>query len=83
VFIGSSRNLKALNGVSFMLETGSHKNESLQKDWNALGKASFEIEILEILKCPEIGYFNEKKELEDLKAKWIEKHKHYSENSYN
>lgn len=81
-FIASTKNLKTLNGVKFMLDMGSHMNKVLQKDWLEYGKDVFEIEILEILKKKEVGYFNEKEELRKLEEKWFDQIQPYGENGY-
>lgn len=47
VFIGSSRNISKLNGVSFQLNMGSFLNKALQKEWTEFGESKFEITILE------------------------------------
>lgn len=83
IFIGSTRNLKTLNGVKFMLENGGHSNKKLQEEWNHFGKDAFTFEVLEILKKKEDRYFNEKEELEKLEEKWNNKFKPYGEHGYN
>lgn len=50
IYIGSTNNLKRLNGVQFMLKMSNHTNKALQEDWNKFGESAFEIEILEVLK---------------------------------
>ncbi|MBK3494676.1 GIY-YIG nuclease family protein [Viridibacillus sp. YIM B01967] len=82
VYIGSTNNLKRLNGVQFMLKMNSHTNKTLQADWNKFGAASFEIEILEMLKKKEEGYFDAKRELAKLEEKWIAKLEPFGENGY-
>ncbi|MGE8077572.1 GIY-YIG nuclease family protein [Peribacillus loiseleuriae] len=83
IFIGSTRNLKTLNGAKFMLETGGHTNKMLQEDWDHFGKNAFTFEVLEILKKKKEGYFDEKKELEKLKEKWLNELQPYGESGYN
>ncbi|KMY55364.1 MULTISPECIES: GIY-YIG nuclease family protein [Bacillaceae] len=83
VFIGSTRNLKTLNGKRFELNMGSNTNKELQREWKEFGDTAFEFEVLEILKKKETGYFDEKKELEKLEEKWLEKVKPYGERGYN
>lgn len=67
IFIGSTKNLKTLNGLKFMLDTGGNRNHELQKEWLEYGKDVFEIVVLEILKKKETGYFDEKKNCESLR----------------
>lgn len=83
IFIGSTRNLKTLNGVKFTLETGTSYNKELQAEWKQFGKEAFEFEILEVLKKKENLYFDEKKELEKLEDKWVEQLQPYGEQGYN
>lgn len=83
IFIGSTKNLKTLNGVKFQFETNSHKNKELQKEWNSFGKDAFIIEVLEILKKKDDPYFNEKEELGELEEKWLEQIQPYEERGYN
>jgi group I intron endonuclease len=71
IFIGSTKNLKTLNGVKFMLDTGNNTNKKLQKEWKQYGMDAFEFEVLEILKKKETGYFIEKDELRKLEEKWL------------
>ncbi|MGE7623056.1 GIY-YIG nuclease family protein [Viridibacillus sp. NPDC096237] len=82
IYIGSTNNLKRLNGVQFMLKMNNHTNKALQADWNSFGEASFEIETLEILKKKEEGYFDVKKELAKLEEQWIAKLKPFGERGY-
>lgn len=82
IFIGSTKNLKTLNGLKFMLDTGGNRNKELQKEWFEYGKEAFEIEVLEILKKKEEAYFNEKEELQKLEEKWLEQLQPYGERGY-
>ncbi|HZH59485.1 MAG TPA: GIY-YIG nuclease family protein [Metabacillus sp.] len=83
VFIGSTRNLKSLNGKKFMLETnGFTPNKQLQNEWNQFGKEAFTFTILEKLKKKDDPYFNEKEALALLEEKWLEKVQPYGENGY-
>ncbi|WP_028391284.1 GIY-YIG nuclease family protein [Bacillus cihuensis] len=83
IFIGSTPNLKTLNGTKFMLETGGHKNKMLQEDWNHFGKNAFNFEVLEILKKKKEGYFDVKKELKKLEEKWLNDLQPFGERGYN
>jgi len=50
VLLGSSLNLEGpLNSHKFMLTTGSHRNEMLQKEWNEYDQDKFVFEICD--KC--------------------------------
>jgi len=83
VFIASTRNIKTLNGVKFMLNKGGHVNRELAKEWQALGEGSFTVEVIEILKKKNDPYFNEKEELKKLEEKWLEEYKPFGEKGYN
>jgi hypothetical protein len=83
VLVDSNRNLKSLNRLEITMELGSHMNAQLQKEWNEMGKDAFEIQVLEILKVPETGYFDEKLELKRLKDKWLRELEPFGEKGYN
>jgi excinuclease UvrABC nuclease subunit len=83
ILIGSTRNIKTLNGVKFSLENGVHTNKKLQEEWKHFGKESFTFDILEILKKKDDVYFNEKEALEKLEEKWVEQLQPFGERGYN
>lgn len=83
ILVGSTPNLKTLNGVKFTLDNGTSYHKELQADWTLLGRDAFDIEILEVLKEPETGYFDRKKELEKLEEKWLDELQPYGETGYN
>jgi hypothetical protein len=83
VFVESTPDLKTLGGRQFALKLGSHPNKGLQQEWNKFGAASFTFEVLEILKEPETGYFDQKDGLKKLKAKWLEQLQPFEERGYN
>lgn len=83
IFIGSTRNLKTLQGKKFELEMGTSTNRKLQKEWNQFGKDAFMFETLEVLKKKETGYFDEKNELRKLEEMWLNKLQPYGERGYN
>jgi len=83
VFVGSTRNLKTLNGKVFQLNNNSFINRPLQEDWNKCGAQSFVFEILEVLEKKTDGYFDEKSELKKLEAKWISQLQPFGERGYN
>ncbi len=83
LFVESTRNLKTINGVKFMLNNNTHNNKGLQSDWNEFGKDSFSIEILETLKKDESDpYFNEKEALKVLEEKWLNQLQPFDERGY-
>lgn len=84
ILVGSTNNLKTLNGIKFMLETNAYTpNKKLQEEWKYYGKEAFTIEILEKLKKKDEPYFNEKEALLELEEKWLEKLQPYGEKGYN
>ncbi|MGD6844465.1 GIY-YIG nuclease family protein [Bacillus infantis] len=82
MFIGSTRNIKTLNGLKFSLETGSYVNKPLQEDWRRFGKDVFEISVLEVLKPSDDPYYSEKEALAELEKKWHEHFQPYGERGY-
>jgi hypothetical protein len=84
VLLGSSLNLEGpLNGHKFMLTIGSHRNETLQKEWKEFGPDAFVFQILEEVKRREDPNFNLLDELTLLEEIWIEKLQPFGENGYN
>ncbi|MGM0853505.1 MAG: GIY-YIG nuclease family protein [Bacillota bacterium] len=84
IYIGSTKNLKTLNGIKFMLETNEFTtNKELQKEWNQFGKDAFTFDIVEKLKKNDDPYFTEKEALAELEEKWLEKLQPYRERGYN
>jgi hypothetical protein len=83
VFVASTVNLKTMNGKRMMLDGGAHKNKKLQEEWNKFGGEAFSLEILEILKEKEDGFFDKTGELKKLENKWLEKLQPYGEAGYN
>jgi GIY-YIG catalytic domain len=83
VFIGSTRNVKTLNGKRFELKAGASYNKELQQEWNEYGEDAFVIEMLETIKVDEEKYNNLKKDLEKLEEKWLEKLQPFGERGYN
>lgn len=82
VFLGSTMNVKTLNGKRFQLKMGSHLNKQLQEEWNEYGEDAFRIEVVEILEKKETGYFDAQHELEKLEQKWIGKLQPFGERGY-
>ena len=71
VWVGISRNLDATrNGSWFTLRTGSHREKSLQDEWNAHGEAAFEYEILVALD-EDIHAMEVDDQLKEQKKKWV------------
>ncbi len=84
VLLGSSLNLEGpLNSHKFMLSIGRHRNEALQKDWDAHGPDKFVFEILETVKVKDDPDFNVEDELTLLEQIWLEKLQPFGEKGYN
>ncbi len=84
VLLGSSLNIEGpLNAHKFMLTTGSHRNEALQKEWNEFGVEKFVFEILEVVKVKDDPNFNLRDELTLLEQIWLEKLQPFDERGYN
>lgn len=84
VLLGSSLNLQGpLNAHRFMLTIGSHRNKTLQKEWNEFGEDKFVFEILETVKVKDETNFDIKDELTLLEQIWIEKLQPFGERGYN
>lgn len=81
IYIGSTPNIKTLNGVKFTLKTNTHQNKELQNEWNTYGADAFLIEMLETIKREEEKALS-KKDLLKLEAKWLEKLQPYGEKGY-
>lgn len=73
ILIEATPDLKTINGRRFGMERGSYPNKALEQELQELGAAAFAIEVLEILKEPETGYFDRKDELKKLKKRWLER----------
>jgi len=82
VFIGSTPNLKTLNGKMISLNTGTHLNRPLQQEWNEYGKDAFVFEVLEVLVPKKEGYFDAKDALKKLEEKWFNELRPYGERGY-
>ncbi len=75
-YLGFTQNTKAmLNGSTFRLGAGNHKDKFLQADWNEFGEKNFEISVLEVLPYDEDDISKEDytAELKELMAVWEEK----------
>ncbi|MGQ7278241.1 GIY-YIG nuclease family protein [Brevibacillus thermoruber] len=82
VFIGSTMNLKTVNGTRFQLKFGSHKNSKLQQEWNEYGEDAFDIEVVERLEVKEDKYAEAKDALKKLEEKWLEQLQPFGERGY-
>jgi hypothetical protein len=72
--IGPTLNLPGmLNRQRFQLENGSHPDAELQGDWNELGPAAFEFEVLDRLEPKEGPARDPADDLSVLTEMWIER----------
>ncbi|MFI8685946.1 GIY-YIG nuclease family protein [Rossellomorea sp. NPDC077527] len=84
IYIGSTKNLRTLNGIKFMLENnGFTTSKALQTEWKQFGKEAFTFELLEKLKKNDDPFVTEKEALAELEEKWLEKVQPYGERGYN
>ena len=83
LYVEGTSNLKTINGKRVRLDTGTHQNKQLQKEWLEFGPDAFAFEVLEILEPPEEGPFDLKDALKKLEEKWLEKLQPYGERGYN
>ncbi len=84
ILLGSSLDLNGpLNRHKFMLSTGMHPNELLQRDWKELGADAFAFEVLEEVKVTDDPDFNLEDELTLLEQIWLEKLDPFGERGYN
>lgn len=81
IFLGTSRNIRQLNGIIFQLNMGTFMNKGLQNDWNEFGKENFVIEILEEFKEKENSTLVHKK-MKELEKKWKENLMPYGDKGY-
>ena len=84
IFVGSSMNLeKIFNRHRFELEMGSHRNTSLQKDWNEFGAENFIYEILGEVKYEEEKAVNYDQEVKIMEEMFLEELQPFGEKGYN
>ena len=71
VWVDSSRNLDAAkNGTWFGLRNGSHRDKSLQEEWNACGENAFQYEALEKLE-DDVHPLAVADRLKEMRSRWI------------
>lgn len=84
VFLGGVLNLYNIAERNrYRLNTGSHFNEQLQKDWKAYGEDAFVIEVLEKLKLNEDPTYNYDEDLRILEMIWVDRYRPIAEKLYN
>lgn len=84
IFVGSSVNLDAIwNRIKTELKFNGHRNDALQKDWNAFGEDAFVFEILSELEQKEGDNVDYGKEVNKLEEMFIEELQPFGEKGYN
>lgn len=84
VFVGSSINLDAIwNRIKSELKFNGHRNEQLQKEWNAFGEEKFRFEILSEIAHEEDGRTDYASEVQKLESMFIEEIQPFAEKGYN
>ncbi|WP_137670293.1 DUF2087 domain-containing protein [Paenibacillus naphthalenovorans] len=83
MWIESSPDLDAIaKRHQFELNMGMFRSKAMQHDYNEVGKAEFQFEVLERLKQRKDGYQDVRHELAVLEAKWMEQLQPYGERGY-
>ena len=84
IFIGSSLDLKAIwFAQKLQLETGTHQNSDLQKDWKEYGLENFSFEILEEIIGNDDKPLDYKKEIKALEQLILEDLQPFGSKGYN
>jgi len=83
-YITSSANTRGtINSLRFQLKTGAFTtSHELCRDWQALGEASFVIEVLDELAPVDEADHDYAADLKALEALWLEKLKPYGDRGY-
>jgi hypothetical protein len=83
-FLGSTLNLyNIVERSKLRLNTGSHQNERLRKDWKIYGEEAFSFQILETLKLKDDLAYDYDEDLQILEMIWIDKYRPFAEKCYN
>ena len=84
IFIGKGLNVQGkLNSHQAQLEFKSHRNTTLQADWNQYGPETFIFEVLDYLDGDTAQQTNPSAELTELESMWLDKLQPYGDNGYN
>lgn len=85
IFIGSSPNLDVKwNSQKMQLETNTHPNAELQKDWNELGESNFAYGIIDTLNIKDFDpKKNYTKDIRELETMYLEELQPFGEKGYN
>lgn len=84
IFVDGSTNLDAIwNRHRMQLNFGNHRNTALQQEWQALGEAHFQYEILAELDQENDATIDYNKEVQTLTDMYIEELQPFAERGYN
>jgi hypothetical protein len=84
VYIDGSLNLDAIwNRNRMELNFGSHRNETLQKEWKKFGEENFKYEILSEIEQKDGDNINYNKEVKLLTEMYVEELKPFADKGYN
>ena len=84
IFIGKGLNVQGkLNGHQAQLKFNSHRNKTLQADWNQYGPEPFVFEVLEYLNEDAARQTNRYDELTALESIWLDRLQPYGDHGYN
>ena len=84
ILVDSSMNVGGrINRHRAELRTGSHRNKTLQKEWNENGADSFSFNVLEYLEPNEDEKYDYREDLALLEEIWMEKLQPFDEKGYN
>lgn len=85
IYVKSSPNLDgAKNSLWTQLKFGTHfLSKTLVEDWKAFGEENFVFEVLEQLESDLTGERDDRKELEKMEERWLEKLQPYGTKGYN
>ena len=83
IFIGSSTDLKATwFSQKLQLNTGTHQNFELQKEWKESGAENFTYEIIDEIKQTDDDQTDYSKELKGLEKMYIEEFQPFDDKGY-
>jgi hypothetical protein len=84
LFLGAGLDIHGIiNRHRFALRAGGHQCVVLQRDWNELGAAKFEFEILDQMEPLDDPLFDVRRELSFMEEMWLEKLQPFGERGYN
>jgi hypothetical protein len=83
LFIGKARDVNGIiNSNKFQLKIGRHFNKELQADYNRLGEAGFDFEVLDFLKPKDDPNYDYSEDLRILEEMWLDKLQPFEDKGY-